>query len=417
MIDRQRLQSRILGGLIAGQILGGIGIGAVVSVGAILAAEVSGSDAWSGMASTMSTLGAAIFAIPLARAAEARGRRISLTLGATAALTGVVIATIAAGVGSFPLLLVGLALAGAASAANLQARFAATDLSAPDHRARHLSVVVWSTTIGAVAGPNLVEPGEWLGGMLGMPHLTGPFLFTIAAQASVIVVYLLTLRPDPLLTALADAPSRPQARRGGGFITLRHNAAARHAVATIALSHATMVALMAMTPVHLYGHGASLAIVGFVISLHIAGMFALAPVFGWLSDRWGRIPTIHVGQGMLLASLVIAWLGSHEEFWVTVSLVLLGTGWSASTIAGSTLVVESVPVDERAGLQGASDFLMNIVAASAGALAGPVLTLIGYPGLGVACMVLVAVVVVWTLVRSAAMRRAEPAESQPTAVG
>src|SRR5690606_16824092 len=180
------------------------------------------------------------------------------------------------------------------NAANLQARFAATDLSLPDHRARHLSVVVWSTTIGAVAGPNLVDPGEWLGSLLGMPHLTGPFLFTIAAQASVIVVYLLTLRPDPLLTALADAPPRPRARRGGGFITLGRNAAARHAVATIALSHATMVALMAMTPVHLYGHGASLAIVGFVISLHIAGMFALAPVFGWLSDRLGRIPTIFV---------------------------------------------------------------------------------------------------------------------------
>lgn len=400
MIDRQRLQSRILGGLIAGQILGGIGFGAVVSVGAILAAEVSGSDAWSGMASTMSTLGAAVFAIPLARAAEARGRRISLTLGAAAALVGVLAATVAAGIGSFPLLLVGLALAGAASAVNLQARFAATDLSQPDHRARHLSVVVWSTTIGAVAGPNLVEPGEWLGGLLGMPHLTGPFLFTIGAQLSVIVVYLLTLRPDPLLTALADAPPRAKAPRGGGFITLRRNAAARHAVATIALSHATMVALMAMTPVHLYGHGASLAIVGFVISLHIAGMFALAPIFGWMSDRFGRIPTVYVGQGMLLVSLVIAWLGSHDEFWVTVSLVLLGTGWSASTIAGSTLVVESVGVEERAGLQGASDFLMNILAATAGALAGPVLALVGYPGLGVASMVLVGAVVVWTLVRS-----------------
>ena len=404
MIDRQRLQHRVLSGLIAGQILGGIGIGAVVSVGAILASEVGGSDAWSGMASTMSTLGAALFAIPLARAAEARGRRISLTVGATAALTGVIVATVAAGVGSFPLLLVGLALAGAASAANLQARFAATDLSLPNHRARHLSVVVWSTTIGAVAGPNLVEPGEWLGGLLGMPHLTGPFVFTIVAQSLVIVVYQLALRPDPLLTALADAPPRPRARRGGGFITLRENSAARHAVATIALSHATMVALMAMTPVHLYGHGASLAIVGFVISLHIAGMFALSPLFGWLSDRWGRIPVIYFGQGMLLVSLVIAWLGSHEEFWVTVSLVLLGTGWSASTIAGSTLVVESVPVEERAGLQGASDFLMNILAASAGALAGPVLALVGYPGLGIACMALVILVVVWTTLRGVVAR-------------
>src|SRR5690606_34835515 len=118
----------------------------------------------------------------------------------------------------------------------------------------------------------------------------------------------------------------------------------------------------------------------------------------------------------LLVSLLIAWQGSHEEFWVTVSLVLLGTGWSASTIAGSTLVVESVPVEERAGLQGASDFLMNLLAASAGALAGPVLTLVGYPGLGLPSIGLVAAVMIWTLVRSAALRRAEPAEAQQTPV-
>ncbi|MBX3094326.1 MAG: MFS transporter [Cryobacterium sp.] len=402
MIDLQRLQRRILTGLIVGQVLGGVGVGAVVSVGALLAAEVGGSNAWSGMAATMSTLGAAVFAIPMARAANRRGRRISLTTGAVAALTGVLLATFAAAILSFPLLLVGLALAGAASAANLQARFAATDLSAPDHRARHLSIVMWSTTIGAVAGPNLVEPGEWLGRALGMPHLTGPFLFTIVAQALVVVVYLAALRPDPLLTALADAPPRAVQPRSGGFATLRENAAARHAVATVALSHATMVALMSMTPVHLYGHGASLTIVGFVISLHIAGMYGLSPVFGWLADRWGSIRVIYLGQAMLFVSLVIAWQGSHSEFWVTVSLVLLGTGWSAGTIAGSALVVESVGIDERAGLQGASDFLMNAFAATAGALAGPVLSAIGYPGLGVACMVFVAVVVAWTLVRSRA---------------
>lgn len=402
MIDSQGLQSRILTGLIVGQILGGIGFGAVVSVGALLAAEVGGSNAWSGMAATMSTLGAALFAIPMARAANARGRRISLTIGALAALAGVLLATFAASILSFPLLLVGLALAGAASAANLQARFAATDLSPSDRRARHLSIVMWSTTIGAVAGPNLIEPGEWLGRALGLPHLTGPFLFTIVAQVLVIAVYLSVLRPDPLLTALADAPPRGVQSRSGGFATLRHNAAARHAVATVALSHATMVALMSMTPVHLYGHGASLTIVGFVISLHIAGMYGLSPLFGWLADRWGRIRVIYLAQAMLLVSLVIAWQGSHSEFWVTVSLVLLGTGWSAATIAGSALVVESVGIDERAGLQGASDFLMNAFAASAGALAGPVLSAIGYPGLGLACMVFVAVVVGWTFARSRA---------------
>jgi MFS family permease len=316
-----------------------------------------------------------------------------------------VLATCAAALGNFPLLLVGLALAGAGSATNLQARFAATDLAVPLHRARQLSLVVWSTTIGAVLGPNLIEPGETIGAAIGLPTLTGPFVFTVAAQIAAMLVYFLALRPDPLLTALANAPAREGAPPRHGFATLRVNPLARFAVAAVALSHATMVAMMSMTPVHLYEHGATLVIVGFALSLHIAGMYALSPVFGWIADRWGRIPTILLGQGMFVASLLTAWVGSHSQALVILSVTLLGLGWSASTIAGSTLVAESAPVDDRAGLQGVSDLLMNLTAAVCGALAGPVLALVGYSGLGIACLLLVAVVTLWALRPFAAARR------------
>jgi MFS family permease len=130
-------------------------------------------------------------------------------------------------------------------------------------------------------------------------------------------------------------------------------------------------------------------------------MYSLSPVFGWLADRWGRVPTILVGQGLLVVSLLTAWVGSHSQFWVIVSVIFLGLGWSSSTIAGSTLVAESAPVDDRAGLQGVSDLIMNSTAAVCGALAGPVLALVGYSGLGVASLLLVAVVTVWSLRRLA----------------
>lgn len=397
MIETVDLQKRVVRALVVAQILGGIGLGATVSVGALLASDVSGSPAWSGMAATMSTLGAAIIAVPLARAAQARGRRVALSVGSIVAALGAVLATCAAALGSFPLLLVGLALAGAGSATNLQARFAATDLAVPLHRARQLSLVVWSTTIGAVLGPNLIEPGEQIGGAIGLPTLTGPFVFTVAAQLAAVFVYYFALRPDPLLTALANAPAREGVPPRHGFATLRVNALARFAVAAVALSHATMVAMMSMTPVHLYEHGATLIIVGFALSLHIAGMYALSPVFGWLADRWGRIPTILFGQGMLVVSLLTAWVGSQSQVLVIVSVIFLGLGWSASTIAGSTLVAESAPVDDRAGLQGVSDLLMNSTAAVCGALAGPVLALVGYSGLGVVCLLLVAIVALWSM--------------------
>ncbi len=402
------IQRRVVRILVLGQVLGGIGMGATLSLGALLAAQLSGSNAWSGMAATMSTLGAALAAVPLARLAQANGRRRSLAAGAGIAGVGAVLAVTAVAVDTFPLLLLALMLLGAGSATNLQARFAATDLASPRYRARDLSIVVWSTTIGAVLGPNLFGPGEVVGAQLGLPPLTGAFAFSLAAQVGAALVYTIGLRPDPLLTALSVREDRPTGTRAhGGFAIVRGNPLARYAVVVIALSHATMVALMSMAPVHLTEHGASLTIVGLTISLHVAGMYALSPVFGALADRLGRMPVILTGQALLLAALTLFGLAGENGTAVTVGLILLGLGWSASVVAASALIAEAVGVHDRSALQGFSDLSMNAAGALGGALAGPVLILVGYSGLGVAAMALVAVVTVWTLLR----RPAAPALS------
>jgi MFS family permease len=182
--DLALVQRRTLGVLVGGQVLGGLGFGATLSMGSLLFAELSGTSALSGMAATMSTLGAAIAAIPLARIAQARGRRPALMTGATLAGIGAIITVLAPMLSVLPLLFIGIALIGMGNAANLQARFAATDLATPNRRGRDLSLVVWSTTIGAVLGPNLLAPGEALGTTLGLPHLTGPFLLTVSSSCS-----------------------------------------------------------------------------------------------------------------------------------------------------------------------------------------------------------------------------------------
>lgn len=394
------LQKRVVRVLVAGQILGGIGMGATLSLGALLAAELSGSSAWSGMAATMSTLGAALVAVPLARMAQASGRRVSLATGSLIAGTGAILAISAVAIDIFPLLLLALMLLGAGSATNLQARFAATDLASARFRARDLSLVVWSTTIGAVLGPNLFGPGEALGAVLGLPAMTGAFAFSLLATVAAAAVYSFGLRPDPLLTALASrTASLVTRRRRGGLAIVRTNPLARYAVAVIALSHATMVALMSMAPVHLRDHGATLSIVGLTISLHVAGMYALSPVFGWLADRVGRLPVVLTGQAMLLTALTIAWRSDGGQTAMTVSLIFLGLGWSASVVAGSALVAEAVDVHDRSSLQGFSDLSMNAAGALGGALAGPVLALAGYSGLGLSAMAMVAVVTIWSVVR------------------
>jgi len=403
-IDSYRsTQRRSVALLAAGQVLGGLGLGATLSLGAIIAASLSGSPAWSGMAATMSTLGAAAAAIPLARLARARGRRVALTVGALVAALGAVGTIASVVLESFPLLLVALAALGSGSAVALQARFAATDLADERHRARDLSLVVWATSIGAVVGPNLVGPGEQLGAAIGLPPLAGPFVFTIVAQLAAATVYVVGLRPDPLLLRQRlDATPAPGTTAAPAIARPRR---AAFAITAIALSHAVMVSVMSMTPVHLSGHGSSITLVGLVISLHIAGMYAFSPVFGALADRLGRLPVVLVGQALFVAALVTVALGAESQSGVTVGLVLLGLGWSASTVAASALLAESVAAGRRSIMQGRSDLAMNGAGALGGALAGPALAVVGYSGLALVALAVVAVIVALAVGLAAGARR------------
>lgn len=388
--DIARVQRRTVWVLSLGQILGGIAFGATLSLGAVLAAEISGDETYAGLAAAAVTLGTAAIAVPLAAVARRFGRRIALTTGMAAALVGVVLVVWAIGSRSFPLLLAAFLLIGGGQAANLQTRFAAADLATDRTRGRDLSLVVWATTIGAVLGPNLTGPGEALGEIVGMPPLSGPYLFTIVGQLLAIVLYLAVLRPDPLLLAQRVVAERVRTSGAGPAIARADKpAVARYAIFAIAAAHGVMVSVMAMTPVHLMHQGADLTIIGLTLSLHIAGMYALAPVFGILSDRVGRVPTILVGQVLLVGALLTASFGQDSTVAVTVGLALLGLGWSASTVGGSALLTEASSEALRTRRQGFSDAAMSLVGAAGAIVAGVVLGWIGYGGLALVAGVLV----------------------------
>ncbi|REC97252.1 putative MFS family arabinose efflux permease [Microbacterium sp. AG157] len=393
-------QRRTVRVLAAGQVLTGVAFGATLSLGALLAADLSGQEALSGLATASVTLGAALTAIPLARLAGRRGRRVALTTGNVAALIGIAVVIAAAALRLFPLLLVGIALIGAGNAATLQSRFAATDLASTARRGRDLATVVWATTVGGVVGPLLLAPGELIGASIGMPRLTGAYLFSFAAQVCAFALYVLVLRPDPLLlaqrvereaSASVTAPA-PQADRPG---------VARFAMLAVAASHVTMASVMAMTPVHLSHIVAPDAVtlaVGITISAHVFGMYGLSPVFGVLADRVGRVGVIVLGQVLLAASLAVAALLPDSQAGVLVALVLLGLGWSAATVSGSALLTEASPLSLRPRRQGRSDTLMTACAAAGSVLAGLVLGAVGYDGLALWALVPVAAVCVGAVV-------------------
>lgn len=380
--DPAVVQRRAIVVLSTGQVLGGISFGATVSLGAVLAANLGGDDALSGLATAAITLGTALTAVPLAALARARGRRPALATGMAVALIGVGLVLAAVTVRSFPLLLAGFVLIGAGQAANLQSRFAATDLATDASRGRDLSIVVWTTTVGAVLGPNLVGPGEVLGASVGMPALTGAYLFTVVSQLAGIALYLVALRPDPLLLAQRLVAARDGAT--GAIARGDRPLAARYATVAIVGAHGVMVSIMAMTPIHLLHHGATLTIVGLTISLHIAGMYGLSPIFGMLADRWGRVPTILLGYGILACCVAVIAVAHENQLAVTVALVLLGLGWSAATVAGSALLTEASAADVRTRRQGRNDFAMSLVGALGATGAGVALSGIGFNGLALA---------------------------------
>ena len=389
-----RVQRRTVRVLAAGQVLGGIAFGSTVSLGALLAADLSGQEALSGLATASVTLGASICAIPLARLAARRGRRLALTLGNLFALVGIAIVISAAATRTFPLLIVGVLLIGAGNAGNLQSRFAATDLAPAQRRGRDLGTVVWATTVGGVVGPLLLAPGEAVGAVIGMPPLTGSYAFSIVAQLAAFVLYVVALRPDPLV--LAQRLARTGEARREHIVEADRPVAARYAMFAVAGSHVVMASVMAMTPIHL-AHLAPdhvTVVVGTTIALHVFGMYGLSPLFGMLADRWGRIATIILGQGLLAASLVLAAVAPDSQWAVLVALFLLGVGWSAATVAGAALLTESSLTALRPRRQGLSDTIMTFSAAVGAVLAGVVLSQIGYGGLALVALVLVAAVTV-----------------------
>jgi MFS family permease len=417
---REAVQRHTLQTLVASQAVGALGITIGIATASLLARDLSGSEELAGLAQTTQVLGAAIGSWLLARLMGARGRRLGLVTGYLVGASGAALAVLAGVLGSMPLLLVGACLLGATNSAGYAARYAATDLATPGNRGRSLSIVVWATTIGAVVGPNLTGPAGELATWLDIPELTGPFALGALGMLVAALVIWVSLRPDPLLIARESASAEVERVEHVGTVVarprqsvravLRERPAIAAAIAGLAGAHAVMVSVMVMTPLHMeHGH-AELRVIGFVISLHVLGMFAFAPLVGIAADRFGRVAVLATGGVVLLASLVLcarAPAGSSPEIFV--GLFLLGVGWSLATVAASTMVAELAPLGALTDVQGAADLTMGLAAAVGSAASGLIVGEFGFPVLaGFASVFAVGVLAAATLAGRSHLSPATP---------
>ena len=397
--EHEALQHKTIRTLATAQIGAGIGTAGTVAAGSLLVASITGSEELAGLAQTFSVLGAAAMALPLARLTSHGGRRTALSFGYGAGVLGSLFAILGGVNSNIFLMLMGSFLVGSASASAFQARFAAIDLVPESHRAKQLSYVVWGSTVGAVTGPNLMQPAGNFAEYFGLPRLVGPYIISTITLSFASVLIFLMLKPDPYLTALGEGKSYEAGKKliKEALLHIFQRPIALFAILSIAIGHVAMIAVMVMTPVHMAHVEVSLKIIGLVISVHVIGMYAFSPVVGSISDRIGKIRTIQVGLLILLISTIIA--GSAKADDITrlgIGLFLLGLGWSFTLISGSALLSSSVDATLKTSAQGASDLTMNLAGAIGGATAGVIISSLTYGWLCLFAAVPVILLSIWS---------------------
>ncbi len=388
--DPAEVHRRTLRVLWASAVLSRGAFSSMFPVSVLAIREILGSSTWAGLSTGFITVGSALSAAWLAVFMQRKGRAPGLAIGLAAAAVGGVIAIVAIEASSLMIFLAGMALIGVGSGTSNLSRYAAADLADQDRRSRDISTVIFASTFGAVFFPLLLGISGDIAESVSLDANAGGFAMSIVLTALAAGAIWLFMRPDPLVVAGGVDPraSRKDSVPFSSAVSIAlSNPMARLAFVGLVAGQAVMVGVMAMTPLHMEAHGHDNGIIGAVISAHTAGMFALAPLAGYISDTWGRVPTIGLGGlTLVLATILTALAGEAPAELMFPGLFLLGLGWSFTIVAGSALLTESVERGDRVAVQGAADMATNVASGSGALLSGVVLSMSGFHTLSYVAM-------------------------------
>lgn len=386
-------RTRLMTTLFVAQVCGSTGHSISLAVGSIVAAEITGTNVWSGMPVAIGSVGTALASWPLARLMARFGRRPGLALGYGLAVAGALGGMAGVIAGSFLVMLVGMALFGIANTSNLLARYAAADITPVSNRGRAMGLIVWGSTAGSIIGPNLMSIAVTGGARLGLSPSASAFLISVAGYGLAMLLVQLFLRPDPLLVA-REMQARVAADRvpvaAREFRAIAREPRVRVALGALTLGQFVMIATTSTSPLYLHDQGHAVGVIGIAVSMHLAGMYVASPLSGWLSDRFGRLPVIVAGAlGLIGAVLLAGFVPGHHGALVIFGLFLNGIGWNMSFVAGSALLTDALAPTERASVQGLADLALGMSGALGSTLGGMILGTLGFTVLNAASAVLV----------------------------
>ena len=371
----------LLATLFAAQVGGSTGHSIGMAVGGIMAASITGSNAWVGLPVAVGALGAALASWPLSRLMGRFGRRPGLAIGYGLAVAGSVLAMGGVLTTSFGLFLVGMTLFGISNTSNLLARYAAADVTPAAQRGRAMGLIVWGSTIGSILGPNLMTPAVRVGALLGLSPVGSAFLISVVGYGLAAILVELLLRPDPLTIA-----RRLEAPAAGGMAAPARSLGAivrdprvRIAFGSLMAGQLVMIGTTSTSPVYLHAHGHHVGTIGLAVAMHLGGMYVASPLSGWLSDRFGRGVIIAVGGLVLLGGMALAGLvPSRESGLVMIGLALNGVGWNLAFVAASALLTDALSANERTSIQGLADLVMGMLGALGSTAGGFILGTLGF---------------------------------------
>jgi MFS family permease len=384
----------LLATLFAAQVGGSTGHSIGMAVGGIMAASITGTNAWSGVPVAVGALGAALASWPLSRLMGRFGRRPGLAIGYGLAVVGAVLGMAGVLTASFVVFLAGMTLFGISNTSNLLARYAAADITPAAHRGRAMGLIVWGSTVGSILGPNLMTPAVHAGALLGLSPVGSAFLISVAGYGLSALLVEVLLRPDPLsiarrLEAVVSgggpvAPARPLG-------AILREPRVRIAFASLMAGQLVMIGTTSTSPVYLHDHGHHVGTIGLAVAMHLGGMYVASPLSGWLSDRFGRGVMIALGGLVLLVAMAVAGMvPSGDSGLVMLGLFLNGMGWNFAFVAASALLTDVLSPNERTSIQGLADLIMGLLGALGSAAGGLILGAWGFGalnGLGAAVIV------------------------------
>ena len=330
-------------------------------VGSILAKDPS----YATLPLSLQFLTIAITLIPVSLLMGKIGRRTMFLVGAMAAFTGCLIIACSIFYKVFSLFIFGSILLGFSQANQQFYRYAAADNITTKLKSKAISLVLAGGLIAAIVGPEVSRYSFDF-----FPDYIYLATYLCAALIQIfnfgILIFVEIKKPNPLKVSI-----RPLSK-----ILMRKTVII--AILAASVGYSLMSFIMTATPLQIVnvcklGDSASAT----VIQWHVIAMFAPSFFTGSIINLLGNRKVMVMGVMLYIMSICFGIMGQTiQYFWI--SLFLCGLGWNFLYVGGSDIIAKSALPEERAKVQGVTDFIIFIFVASGSFLAGSLHSNLGW---------------------------------------